>query len=238
MTTALRRRRRRRRRPAHAAGAAARAARASSRRTSSSSTARTPPAASGSRRSTADELFAVGVDVDHARQPHLPPPRGLALPRRAARASCARPTSCARQPGHGTLRGRARRRRAWAWSTSQGNLYLQAGRAAFAEVDAALQRARASASTTCSSTCTPRRRARRSRWAGTSTAASPRWSAPTRTCPTADARVLPGGTAYITDVGMTGPRGGVIGVKREQAIESLRHPDAGRASRPRTRTRG
>jgi len=39
--------------------------------------------------------------------------------------------------------------------------------------------------------------------------------------PTADARVLPGGTAYITDVGMTGARGGVIGVKREQAIESL-----------------
>ncbi|HZO58979.1 MAG TPA: TIGR00282 family metallophosphoesterase [Solirubrobacterales bacterium] len=39
--------------------------------------------------------------------------------------------------------------------------------------------------------------------------------------PTADDRVLPGGTAYITDVGMTGPRGGVIGVKREQAIESL-----------------
>jgi hypothetical protein len=37
--------------------------------------------------------------------------------------------------------------------------------------------------------------------------------------PTADARVLPGGTAYITDVGMTGPRGGVIGVKREQVIE-------------------
>jgi 2',3'-cyclic-nucleotide 2'-phosphodiesterase len=40
--------------------------------------------------------------------------------------------------------------------------------------------------------------------------------------PTADARILPGGTAYITDVGMTGPRGGVIGVKREQAIASLR----------------
>jgi 2',3'-cyclic-nucleotide 2'-phosphodiesterase len=37
--------------------------------------------------------------------------------------------------------------------------------------------------------------------------------------PTADARVLPAGTAYISDVGMTGPRGGVIGVKREQAIE-------------------
>jgi metallophosphoesterase (TIGR00282 family) len=37
--------------------------------------------------------------------------------------------------------------------------------------------------------------------------------------PTADARVLPGGTAFITDVGMTGPRGGVIGVKRELALE-------------------
>jgi 2',3'-cyclic-nucleotide 2'-phosphodiesterase len=40
--------------------------------------------------------------------------------------------------------------------------------------------------------------------------------------PTADGRVLPGGTAYITDVGMTGPRGGVIGVKREQALERFR----------------
>jgi 2',3'-cyclic-nucleotide 2'-phosphodiesterase len=39
--------------------------------------------------------------------------------------------------------------------------------------------------------------------------------------PTADARVLPGGTAYITDVGMTGPRGGVIGVRRELAIASM-----------------
>ena len=40
--------------------------------------------------------------------------------------------------------------------------------------------------------------------------------------PTADARVLPGGTAYISDVGMTGARGGVIGVKREQALERFR----------------
>ena len=39
--------------------------------------------------------------------------------------------------------------------------------------------------------------------------------------PTADERVLPKGTAYMSDVGMTGPRGGVIGVKKEQAIASL-----------------
>jgi metallophosphoesterase (TIGR00282 family) len=32
---------------------------------------------------------------------------------------------------------------------------------------------------------------------------------------TSDARVLPGGTAYITDVGMTGPRDSVIGVSTE-----------------------
>jgi hypothetical protein len=39
--------------------------------------------------------------------------------------------------------------------------------------------------------------------------------------PTADARVLPRGTAYISDVGMTGPRGGVIGVTKELALEAM-----------------
>ncbi len=36
---------------------------------------------------------------------------------------------------------------------------------------------------------------------------------------TADERILPGGTAYITDVGMTGPRDGVIGMDREIILE-------------------
>ena len=36
---------------------------------------------------------------------------------------------------------------------------------------------------------------------------------------TADARVLPGGTAYITDAGMCGPRDSVIGVKKELVLE-------------------
>jgi metallophosphoesterase (TIGR00282 family) len=40
--------------------------------------------------------------------------------------------------------------------------------------------------------------------------------------PTADARVLPGGTAHISDVGMTGPRAGVIGVRREQALQGFK----------------
>ncbi|MDI6709633.1 MAG: TIGR00282 family metallophosphoesterase [Thermoanaerobacterales bacterium] len=38
---------------------------------------------------------------------------------------------------------------------------------------------------------------------------------------TADERILPGGTAYITDLGMTGPRDSVIGVKREIVIEKF-----------------
>jgi 2',3'-cyclic-nucleotide 2'-phosphodiesterase len=38
---------------------------------------------------------------------------------------------------------------------------------------------------------------------------------------TGDARVLPNGTAYITDVGMCGPRDSVIGVKKELVLERL-----------------
>ena len=37
--------------------------------------------------------------------------------------------------------------------------------------------------------------------------------------PTADARVLPGGTAYVSDVGMTGPSDSVIGMKVEPSLK-------------------
>ena len=40
--------------------------------------------------------------------------------------------------------------------------------------------------------------------------------------PTADARVLPKGTGYITDLGMTGPRDSVIGIRPELSIEKFR----------------
>lgn len=39
--------------------------------------------------------------------------------------------------------------------------------------------------------------------------------------PTADARVLPEGTAHITDVGMTGPRQSILGVRIEDAMQSF-----------------
>lgn len=41
--------------------------------------------------------------------------------------------------------------------------------------------------------------------------------------PTADARILPRGTAYITDVGMTGPYDSVIGMRKDIAIKRFLH---------------
>ncbi len=38
---------------------------------------------------------------------------------------------------------------------------------------------------------------------------------------TADERILPGGTAYITDAGMTGPFDSVIGIQKEQIIKKF-----------------
>jgi hypothetical protein len=38
---------------------------------------------------------------------------------------------------------------------------------------------------------------------------------------TADERILPGRTAYITDVGMTGPRNSVIGIRPDEAIRKF-----------------
>lgn len=42
---------------------------------------------------------------------------------------------------------------------------------------------------------------------------------------TADEQILPGGTGYITDLGMTGPKNSVLGVKSEIIINRLRNND-------------
>ena len=154
----------------------------------------------------ADELFAAGVDVDHARQPHLPPPRDLPLPRQRQARSCGRPTSCAASPATAPAWSSATAC-ASASSTSAATCYLRAGRAAFPEIDAALRRARRQGRPR------PRRHARRGDEREGRDGLAPRrprdrGGRHPHARPTADARVLPGGTAYITDVGMTGPRGG------------------------------
>ena len=43
---------------------------------------------------------------------------------------------------------------------------------------------------------------------------------------TADERILPGGTAYITDVGMTGPFDSVIGIKKEAILQTISPADS------------
>lgn len=39
--------------------------------------------------------------------------------------------------------------------------------------------------------------------------------------PTADARVLPGGTAYVTDLGMTGPYDSVLGRRKDRVLQFM-----------------
>jgi metallophosphoesterase (TIGR00282 family) len=101
-----------------------------------------------------------------------------------------------------------------------GNLFMNAGRPAFTEVDAALHALKGSVDHVLVDVHAE----------ATSEKVGMGWHLDGRVTAvvgththvaTADARVLPGGTAYITDVGMTGPRGGVIGVKREQALEAM-----------------
>ena len=102
-----------------------------------------------------------------------------------------------------------------------GTVFLEAARAPFAEVDAVLAELRGKADHVLvdfHAEATSEKVAMGWHLDGRVTAC-----VGTHThVPTADARVLPGGTAYITDVGMTGPRGGVIGVRREQALERFR----------------
>ena len=40
---------------------------------------------------------------------------------------------------------------------------------------------------------------------------------------TADERILPNGTAYLTDAGMTGPHDSIIGMEREPALARFRN---------------
>lgn len=40
--------------------------------------------------------------------------------------------------------------------------------------------------------------------------------------PTADAHIMPNGTAYVTDLGMTGPRNGVLGVDTNRTVTKMR----------------
>ena len=167
----------------------------------------------------ADELFAAGVDAitlgNHTYQrkeigPYLDSGKPIVRPANYLRS----------QPGRGHVVVEHGGVRLGVVNLS-GNVFLRAGRVAFLEIDAVLAELEGKVDhvlVDMHAEATSEKVAmgwyldgRVSAVVGTHTHV-----------PTADARVLPGGTAYITDVGMTGPRGGVIGVKKEQAIESMR----------------
>ena len=167
---------------------------------------------------TADEIFGRGVDVitlgNHTYR-HADIYEYL-----DARPEIVRPANFLRsQPGHGWCVVERDGVRLGVVNVS-GNLFMKAGRPAFAEVDAALHALEGKADHVLVDVHAE----------ATSEKIGMGWYLDGRVTavvgththvPTADARVLPGGTAYITDVGMTGPRGGVIGVRRDQALAAL-----------------
>jgi 2',3'-cyclic-nucleotide 2'-phosphodiesterase len=166
----------------------------------------------------ADDLFAAGVDAitlgNHAYR------RKEILPYLDEHEAIVRPGNYLRsQPGHGSCVVERDGVRLGVVNLS-GNLFMKAGHPAFSTADTLLHELRGRVDHVLVDIHAE----------ATSEKVGLGWHLDGRVTavvgththvPTADARILPGGTAYITDVGMTGPRGGVIGVRREQAVESL-----------------
>ena len=167
----------------------------------------------------ADELFAAGVDVitlgNHTYQ------RREIFPYLDEHDRILRPANyLAVQPGHGACVVERDGVRLGVVNLS-GNVFLQAGRPMLPEADAQLDKLESR----CDHVLVDVHAEATSEKVALGWYLDGRATAVVGThthVPTNDARVLPKGTAYITDVGMTGPRGGVIGVKKEQAIEGLR----------------
>jgi metallophosphoesterase (TIGR00282 family) len=166
----------------------------------------------------ADELFAQGIDVITLGN-HTYRHREV-WPYLDERANILRPANYLRtQPGRGTCVVE-RDGASLGVVNLSGNLYMQAGSPAFVTIDEALREVQGADHVLVDmhAEATSEKIALGWYLDGKVTAV-----VGTHThVPTADARVLPGGTAYITDVGMTGARGGVIGVKREQSIATMR----------------
>src|ERR671935_2137041 len=165
---------------------------------------------------TANELFEIGVDVittgNHVYR-HREAYEFLDRSERVVRPA----NYPAGNPGRGATIVEAAGRRVAVLNLS-GAVQLQVARSPFAEADAQLARLEGNADTVIVDFHAE----------VTSEKVAMGWHLDGRVAaclgththvPTADARVLPGGTAFISDVGMTGSRAGVIGVDRELALE-------------------
>ena len=167
----------------------------------------------------ADELFGAGVDVitlgNHAYH------RREIFPYLDAHEAILRPYNYLRsQPGHGVCVVQSAGGVRLGVVNLSGNLFLRAGRPAFVDIDVAL----GELAGRCDHVLVDFHAEATSEKVALGWYLDGRVSAVVGThthVPTADCRVLPGGTAYITDVGMTGPRGGVIGVRKEQSIRGF-----------------
>ena len=171
------------------------------------------------RRRDGPDTIAGGVDPGrrrrrhHERQPHLGQARDLPVPRDRTSGSCGRSTT-ARTACRVAAGGLPRRLDGTdvAVINLQGRTYMQPIDNPFTEADRLLdeggrRRSRRSAS----STSTARSPARRTRWGSTSTGGSARSSGPTPTSSPATSGSCRSGTAYQSDLGMTGPLHSVIG---------------------------
>lgn len=122
----------------------------------------------------------------------------------------------ASQPGHGSCIVEAGGLRIGVVNL-QGNVFMESGRHAFSEIDAVVAKLRKQADHVIVDFHAE----------ATSEKVAMGWHLDGRVSavvgththvPTADHRILPGGTAYISDLGMTGSRDGVIGMDKDASV--------------------
>ncbi len=179
----------------------------------------------GITREIGDELLDVRRRRDDLRQSHLGQERGAHVHRRGA-APAAAANLPAGAPGRGAFVARHADGRPVGVDQRDGPGVHAAGRRSVRGGRRARSTGSRASAASSSWTSTPRPRPRRSRWAGTSTAASTAVVGTHTHVQTADERILPGGTAYITDVGMTGPHDSIIGVERAGVLDAVPHGPA------------
>ena len=186
--------------------------------TSSIANAENAAAGFGITREIGDAVARLGRRRDDVGQSHLGQERGARLHRHRAAAAAAGqlPRRRARQ------RQLSRAHRATAVSVGvinvMGRVFMPSIDDPFAVVLQEIESVAPARAHRSSWTFTPRRRRKRSRWAGISTARVTAVVGTHTHVQTADERILPKGTAYLTDVGMTGPHDSIIGVEIEPSL--------------------
>lgn len=174
----------------------------------------------------ADEIFALGVDVittgNHAwDRKEILPYLGTAGKADSNAARLLRPANYPPgTPGQGVYQGRARNGEPYAVINLQGRVFMTALDCPFRKADELL----ASLPSECANILVDMHAEASSEKQAMGWHLAGRASVVVGThthVPTADERILPGGTAFLTDAGMTGAFAGVIGSRKEDALDRL-----------------